>query len=37
MLPEPDLTNPQHDSPEAEHQGPRAPRPEDQRQDRPPL
>ena len=34
ILSEPDLTNPQHDRPEAEHQAPHAPRPEDQRQDR---
>ena len=37
ILSEPDLTNPQHDRPEAEHQAPHAPRPEDQRKDRSPY
>jgi hypothetical protein len=33
MPSEPDLTNPQHDRPEAEHHGPQAPRPKDQPQE----
>ena len=37
ILSEPYLTNPQHDRPEAEHQAPHAPRPEDQCKDRAPY
>ncbi len=37
MLSEPDLTYPQQDRSEAEHQATHAPRPEDQRQDRAPY
>ena len=34
ILSEPDLTNPEHDRPEAEHHAPQSPRPEDYGQDR---
>jgi hypothetical protein len=34
ILSEPDMTNPEHDRPEAEHHAPQSPRPEDYGQDR---
>ena len=34
ILSEPDVTNPEHDRPEAEHHAPQSPRPEDYGQDR---